>query len=364
MPRPCFVILGVTTISGLATQECGGHQIVAAQKTDCQNAKPIELENISRRISVDHVESALKVAKEVRKLDKIAFRKLCFRILLYGSSLTLWLSLFAFLLFPMIKNFLNSLAYFQPFTSDLETSVKAIKDVSVNLVLFLMLAFPPVIMFFGQEDISLWLRSKLSNSKIISIAVSSDWEFQGLFVKKEKDDRESFYLANSDLGCVIRNKVWRNYEMKLDFWVSSKNKYQKGWYKNDYLSGFGVIVRAQDLKNYYMIKIDGEGIKPHMRRHGYWETHKPIDDWELKQDDCNSWIPLEVIVKNDNVVIKINGRRVGAYILPIDAAVPPVSEEEPFLLTSSIPFRKYGSVGFRAAGNEEVYISNLDVSPL
>lgn len=313
---------------------------------------------------MDYVESALKVAKEVRKLDKIAFRKLCFRILLYGWCLALYLCLLIFWLYPMIRNSLQSLAYCQLFTSDLERFVEAIEDVFVNLVLFLMLASPLVLMFFGQEDISLWLRSKLFRYRMDPNRFHSDWEFQGLFVKKQKDDRESIYLANSDLGCVIRNKVWRNYEMKLDFWVSSKNKYQKGWYKNDYLSGFGVIVRAQDLKNYYMIKIDGEGIKPHIRRHGYWETHKPISDWELKEGDCNSWIPLELIMKNDNVVIKIGGKCVGAYILPIDAAVPPVSEETSFVLTSSIPFRKYGSVGVRATSNEEVYISNLKVNPL
>lgn len=314
---------------------------------------------------MDYVESALKVAKEVRKLDKIAFRKLCFRILLYGSFLALYLCLLIFWLYPMIRNSLQSLAYCQLFTSDLERFVEVIEDVFVNLVLFLMFAFPLVLVFFGQEDISLWLRSKLFQYRMDPDRFERDWEFQGLFVKSEKDARHSIYLANSDLGCVIRNKVWRNYKMNLDYWVSSKNKYTGGWYKKEeFLSGFGVIVRAQDLKNYYMIKIDGEGMKPHIRRHGYWETHKPIGGWELKEKDCDSWIPLEVIVNNDNVVIKIRGRSVGAYILPIATAVPPVSEKPSFLLTSSVPFREYGSVGFRAAGNEEVYISNLKVSPL
>ncbi|HSW97691.1 MAG TPA: hypothetical protein VLF89_07750 [Candidatus Saccharimonadales bacterium] len=128
--------------------------------------------------------------------------------------------------------------------------------------------------------------------------------------------------------------------------------------------GFGIIYRADSLGKYYMLKVDSNGYLPHVRNI-LWENNGKIFITSLTKNDLDKWISAELSMRDNFLSVKI-GIDKFSFLIPTHSSVHkeasfPIEESDsaPY---SKIPFREYGSVGFRSAPFEEVYIRNLDIS--
>lgn len=194
-----------------------------------------------------------------------------------------------------------------------------------------------------------------------------DWEFQGNVVidKKEK----AIHIINSNLGLILKKREWKNYQMTFEFKLPKTPALspidEKG---NQLRRGFGVIYRAKNLGEYYMLKIDQSGYLPHVR-HILWENNGPIFKTQLSILDQDKWIKTKFVMLNKHLWVQV-GKDKFDFTLPTHSNVSKdqtsrtPSQQIEDLPYSKIPFRDRGSIGFRSSGLEEVYIKNLIVKNL
>jgi len=125
-------------------------------------------------------------------------------------------------------------------------------------------------------------------------------------------------------------------------------------------SCIGVIVRAQDLNNYYMFQIGKDKIVPHRRAAVPVVAQEPGENevnikvgyrigWNIINEktvthgmDLNNWFTCSITTKGESVLLKIDGEI--------------VFQEESFL---KIP---YGKVGLRNWDEEKALIKDVKVS--
>ena len=191
-----------------------------------------------------------------------------------------------------------------------------------------------------------------------------DFEFQGNVVV-DKTER-AIHIIQSDLGFILKNKDWKNYEMEFIFKVPKKPKFspedEEG---NQWKRGFGVIYRSKKLGEYFMLKIDINGYHPHVRQ-VLWENNGPIFYTSLSTEDLGKWIKAKLVMKNNFLKVKV-GNDEFEFFLPThsnisrDYSIENDNQEFENRPYSKINFRNFGSVGFRSASFEEVYIKNLRV---
>ncbi len=194
----------------------------------------------------------------------------------------------------------------------------------------------------------------------------SEWEFQGNIIVDHKE--KALHIVQSDLGCIIRNRSWKNFTMSFEFKIPDPPPLspQETEGNRQLRRGFGIIYRAKHLGEYYMIKIDENGCLPHVRNL-YWENNGPIWKPKLNRNDLNRWVEIKLTLIENNLTIEMKGQKFD-FLIPTHSTVhrEAVSPEEyqskaeshPFL---PIKFRNSGSVGFRSAHFEEVLIRNLNV---
>lgn len=189
----------------------------------------------------------------------------------------------------------------------------------------------------------------------------AEWDFQGNVLLDEK--KQAIHLVQSDLGMIIKNREWKNFSMNFEFKILSKPLFsQEDEEKNQFRRGFGIIYRAKQLGQYYMIKIDESGISPHVRNL-YWENNGPLWKINFTKSDLDTWTQVKIKVVENILNISIKGNN-HTFSLPThsnahrDKKYPYDDEMEsrPF---SPISFRNSGSVGFRSAPLEEVFIRKI-----
>ena|SRR3989338_9355610 len=194
----------------------------------------------------------------------------------------------------------------------------------------------------------------------------SDWEFQGNILVDSKEN--ALHIVQSELGCIIRNRSWRNFMMSFEFKIpdppilSPQDTEGNGQLRR----GFGIIYRAKQLGEYYMIKVDENGYLPHVRNL-YWENNGPIFKSNLIKSDLNKWMKVKLKLIDHQLTLSIKNDEF-KFIIPThstahkEADFPKSHEDKPqshpFL---PISFRDYGSVGFRSAPLEEVFIKNIEI---
>ncbi len=112
-----------------------------------------------------------------------------------------------------------------------------------------------------------------------------------------------------------------------------------------------------------MIKIDSTGYLPHVRN-VFWENNGAIAKINMPQTELGKWLSAKILLKNNFIEGYIN-KDYFSFSLPTHSLVntklnipKDELEEVPF---EKITFRDYGSIGFRSAPAEEVYIRNLRV---
>lgn len=135
-------------------------------------------------------------------------------------------------------------------------------------------------------------------------SVIKDFYYQGYLNKTNK----GFSLSYSDSGCLIRNRSWRDYHMEFDFKLKNDNGQR----------GFGVIIRAKDLENYIMLKLD-DFISPHIRVNKLWEIISP-NDCKLSIIDAK-WHHIVIDVKMNKATLKIDSSVNYKYNLPTHSGI-------------------------------------------
>jgi len=171
--------------------------------------------------------------------------------------------------------------------------------------------------------------------------LQSNWDFKGDWRLAEK--RTLQVTESTDGGITKIGAQWENYQFTFKAKIINKC--------------IGVIVRAQDLNNYYMFQINQNKIVPHRRA-----AVPTIDQSEGDQQnntisfkvgwqrfpetpinpELNDWFKVKIIVKGQSYWIYINGEL--------------ALQEESFL---KIP---NGKVGFRNSGDEKALIKDVKIS--
>ncbi len=179
----------------------------------------------------------------------------------------------------------------------------------------------------------------------------ANWDFVGPWRVAEKN---TLLVTGSDAGGITKvGAQWENYAFTFKAHIVREC--------------LGVIVRAQDLNNYYMFQIRTDKIHPH-RRVAYpvidtapptlqealtkenvtinpikfqigWEKFDPPTPVHLQ---LNGWFDAKITVRGESISIYIDGNL--------------VFQEESFL---KIPT---GKVGFRNDGHETAFVRNVRVT--
>ena len=191
-----------------------------------------------------------------------------------------------------------------------------------------------------------------------------DWEFQGNIVVEDKG--KVIHIIQSDLGLILKNKEWKDCEMTFKFKIPKKPVLSpEDEQENQLRRGFGVIYRAKNLGEYYMLKIDINGYHPHVR-HVLWENNGPILKTTLTIENLDEWINAKFLLINNHLQVEI-GQDEFSFLIPThsniskDRKTNTAIENIENLPYAKIPFRNQGSVGFRSAFFEEVYIKDLKI---
>lgn len=188
------------------------------------------------------------------------------------------------------------------------------------------------------------------------------FDFQGV-LRNKHEEKQCLYLNSSSEGLITKQGF-------NNFVLSFKAKI---FYK-----GFGIILCARDLENYFMFRVrfdkkkDSDSgelfIVPHIRKDGIWEKQEIRDDKEkikngevLKFSITKKNRFIKLIIKNENnKIVKEFG-----YLLPNYFPLRQSDEELFKNIVPEVEFPKFGKIGFRAYGSEEqAIIYNLEIEKI
>ncbi len=219
---------------------------------------------------------------------------------------------------------------------------------------------------------------------------SKDWPDKWLFHgKTELIDDAYLFVKSSRAGCLLNNYYWKDFKMSFEM------KFKPDNFRTQKL--IGLIFRADDLDNYFMIDIgeNAEGyikinndnkeewipvssIKPHVRYKGGWEI---MSVEEITPPfDFSDFVKISLEVKGDTARIFYKNSPIFNWMLPtyvdvnhIESGVKDNREKTKDILVGGsfaghvqkIPFRLgYCLVGFRAHLKHGAIIRNLKIKPL
>ena len=237
----------------------------------------------------------------------------------------------------------------------------------IILYLLIVPVYPKIITI-----ISTIIKNKYSfdrSSPMNAERFSKEWVSQGNVVLKDG----GILISNSNSGCFINkrlvSRIWKNFTAEISVSFPSQNdpRLEKR---------IGILFRAQDFENYYMMEFyKDKGIlkfRPHVRFMGAWDA--PILDvdenmYKLKRNS------FRITIKAKESVIKIsinNNINTFVWCLPshfetnlfIKAIKDKDKVEETFSKTNvpELSFKNLaGLFGFRAYGNQYAFISALKV---
>lgn len=237
-----------------------------------------------------------------------------------------------------------------------------VKNLSISLTATLL-----ILVTMGLLSIKDWLcTSRVGYSWVVERGLC-DWDFQGNIVVDENE--EAIHIIQSDLGCIIKRGNWRNFDMSFQFKIPSKLPYGGGPKESQLERGFGIIYRAKQLGQYYMLKVDKNGYQPHVRN-VLWENSGPVEKATLSTQNLDKWVYAKLSIR-DNILTACIGDDQFSFGIPsysnIQRGVHASEDYEKYKFESlpyaKISFCNAGTVGFRSASLEEVYIRNLTVEP-
>lgn len=233
-----------------------------------------------------------------------------------------------------------------------------------------------ILAFILLESFWRWFESLDKRNKTYKFR-SQDWPREWIFNgAPESISTSELFVKSSRAGCLLENYTWKNFKMTFEL------KFLDDLYKH-----VGIIFRAVDLDNYFMLEImqdsphhgsllsgNRSGIKPHVRYRGGWE----LMYFEEKKDfDFSDFVKITLEVKENIAYLHYKDSLIFALILPthvdvnhIEAGVKQnnITESTGKAVTEvvqEILFReKYGMIGFRGHPGQGAIIRGLKIVPL
>lgn len=215
-----------------------------------------------------------------------------------------------------------------------------------------------------------------------------DWIFNGK--TKLLFNPVRLRVNSSRAGCLYRKHLWKNFEMKFKM----RSLVDEVFFQ-EYVSCIGIIFRAKDLQNYFMLEIFvgvdkkedkeiwGIWLKPHIRYHGMWEFMSLDGIYLFKQNESKlfkEWMNVKLIVDDNVARLTINDFDEYDWILPTHVDVNHIesgtkkefsssAEKDEFGTKNTdlprIDFKDFfGMIGFRAHLNQGAEVKNLTVKKL
>ncbi|MFA5134197.1 MAG: hypothetical protein WC505_00200 [Patescibacteria group bacterium] len=215
---------------------------------------------------------------------------------------------------------------------------------SLVYFLFILLSFFLILGFQAAGELAASYK-RFGTYEWDATRVVKDWKFQGIL--RSDDDKRALVLTDSDAGCVLSRRSWKNFKLAFAFRVSNER-------------GFGIIFRARDLENYLMFKVNpGQQARFHYRESGSWQILRGVG--QPIHFPIGTWLNGSLEVKGQHVNLKI-GDAALAYLIPNVAILNHIVETQKTNNPLTIPVaHKRGSVGFRAAGDEELSFKAVTV---
>lgn len=233
-----------------------------------------------------------------------------------------------------------------------------------------------ILVFIISESFWKFLTSLYEQNKTYKFR-SQDWPKEWIFNgATEPISVSELFVKSSRAGCLLENYIWKNFRMTFEL------KFLDNLYRH-----VGVIFRAVDLDNYFMLEIlqdsphhgsslkdNRSGIKPHVRYRGGWE----IMYFEEKKDlDFSDFVKITLEVKEDTAYLYCKDSLIFTWILPthVDVNHIEVGVRERNMTESKskdiaevvqrILFReKYGMIGFRGHPGHGAIIRGLKIVKL
>ncbi|MFH1749641.1 MAG: family 16 glycoside hydrolase [bacterium] len=175
-----------------------------------------------------------------------------------------------------------------------------------------------------------------------------DWTFQGI-LKIDKIN-QCLILTDSDAGCIIKNKSWKNFEMTFEFNAANEH-------------GFGLIYHAKENDNYLMFKIQtNQKIVPHYRNKDGWQILLQGISDEVVKNIENKWNIGNIVVTGREVFLKINDQEF-FYNIPDNVIINHITNlknalNNPLIVPVTC---SEGSIGFRAHSEEKLLFRNIKI---
>ncbi len=242
-----------------------------------------------------------------------------------------------------------------------------------------------VVVFVLSKELPKSIKSYFQRNKRY-IFNSKNWPKEWIFNGKTELTIEGYlFVKSSRAGNLLKDYYWKNLSMSFEMrFLNEKDKKILGYQKR-----IGIVFRAEDLNNYFMIEIGKDvedsldlSIKPHIRYGGGWEL---MSVEEIKAPfNFSDFVKIKLEVEGDTAHLFYEGVPVFDWVLPTHVDVNHIEsgvnqDEEKSGKTDrnmvagksfaghvqGIPFRlKYGLVGFRAYMKHGAIIRNLKIEPL
>lgn len=197
---------------------------------------------------------------------------------------------------------------------------------------------------------------------------SNNWQKEWIFNGQSYalSDPSRIVIYSSRAGCLLEKYVWKDFIMNFEM----------KFLENSPQRNMGIIFRAKDLENYFMLEIFLRGnenqiyIKPHVRSQGAWEF---IQETFVGNFDLLQFQKVRLRVDNIRVYFYISGNKVFEWYLPthldinhIEAGVQGTSEETTSKgIIPKIDFRnRYGMIGFRAYPGQGAECKKLNIKSI
>lgn len=218
-----------------------------------------------------------------------------------------------------------------------------------------------IIVTFIATAILIYVKSREKDFYFVALHNSNDredWIGDGGF--KYERVHGAYSITNSDSGFIFSKCLnWSDYVFDFEFKILNKS--------------LGVIVRATNLSNLVMMQIFENGIKPHIKINGFWQSWSPKESKLEFSKNLNSdkWYRCVFQCDKRSVRIRIYNIQGDVFfdrVWEIPSGVISFSFDSadnskmPQPMISSIPFPinlEYGTVGFRNYGNENALVENV-----
>ncbi|EKD96144.1 MAG: hypothetical protein ACD_24C00167G0001 [uncultured bacterium] len=246
--------------------------------------------------------------------------------------------------------------------------------VPIRIVLFLFW----VLTFLLLKELYDRFRDYIKRVNLYKLTAESwnkDWIYNG---KPKLFTSPTILRVNSSrAGCLYSKHLWRNFEMKFQMQFFPEKPFNYNYDRK-----LGLIFRAADLDNYFMLQISYDGsnkflVIPHVRYQGMWDI---MSNEEIGSSNKQGWLDVKLIVHNREVKLTIDTVGDFIWVLPTHVDInhiedgikksennlPKDNSGESFgaKITSlpKIDFQNsFGMIGFRAYLNEGADIKNLTV---